>query len=179
MPGLQFNNISLGVAHVAERQAAGGGDVEGDDLAVIASAGGQDFGALFLDVGNFEGDVSETGARDFRTLRGFGGFELENFESGTVFAVAREAQMTASGVRRWTGGQGFELGAVMIAFAADRDAIEEALVEISEAFPIAGDEVGVGVSNGGLQGAISGLVGRASKEKGHEQTPRRDNTCAY
>ena len=62
--------------------------------------------------------------------------------------------MTAARVGCGAGGERFELWAVMIAFAADRDAIEEALIEISQAFPIAGDEVGVGVADGSLQGAI-------------------------
>jgi hypothetical protein len=154
MPGLQFNNISLGIAHVAKRQAARAGNVEGHDLAVIASAGGEDFGVLFLEVGNFESDVSEAGPCDFRVLRGFGGFKLENLEGGTVFAVAGQTQVTTASVGCAAGGEGLELGAVMVAFAADGDAIEEALIEVSEAFPIACDKVGVGVSNGSLQGAI-------------------------
>src|ERR1051325_8807481 len=118
MPGLQFNNISLGVAHVAKRQAASGGNVERHDLAVIASAGGEDFGALFLDVQDFEGDVSETGSCDFRRLRGFGGFELEDFEGRSVFAVAGEAEVATACVSCGAGGERFELWAVMIAFAA-------------------------------------------------------------
>lgn len=98
MPGLQFNNISLGVAHVAKPQPPGAGDVECHDLPVIASAGGENFSALFLNIGNFEGDVSETGPRYLGTLRGFGGVEFENFERGAIFAVAGQAQVTSARV---------------------------------------------------------------------------------
>jgi hypothetical protein len=154
MPGLQFNNISLGVAHVAEGEAAGAGDIEGDDLAVVAAACGQDFGALFLDVGDFEGDVGEALAGDFGAGGLFGVFELKDFESGAVFAVAGEAEVMAAGAGVRTIRESFEFFAFVIAFAADGDAVKEALIKIGEAFPVAGDEVCVGVADGSLHEAI-------------------------
>ena len=154
MPRLQFNNISLGVAHVAEGEAAGAGNVEGDDLAVITSAGGEDFFALFRDVGNFESNVSETRSRDFGAEEFFALFIFEDLEGWAVFAVAREAEMATAGAGGAASGEGFELFAFVIAFAADGDAIEESLIEIGEAFPIAGDEICVGVSDGSLQGVM-------------------------
>ena len=147
MPGLQFNNISLGVAHVAEREAAGAGDVEGDDLAVVASTGGEDFIAFLCDIRNFEGDVSEAVAGDFGAGRFVGVLELEDFQSGAVGTVAREAEMMAASAGVWASGEGFEFFAFVIAFTADGDALEEALIKIGEAFPVARDEIGVGVAD--------------------------------
>ena len=97
MPRLQFNNISLGVAHVTERETAGAGDVEGDDLAVVAAAGGENFIALFCHVGNFEGDVGKTRAGDFGAKEFFTVFVFEDFQCRAIFAVAGESQVTAAG----------------------------------------------------------------------------------
>lgn len=154
MPRLQFNNISLGIAHVTERETARAGNVESDDLAVIASARGEDFFALFRNIRDFESDVGETGAGDFGAEQLFAVFVFEDFKSGAVFAVAGEAEVAAAGAGGAARGESFEFPAFVIAFAANREAIEKALIEIGEAFPIACNKVGVGVSNGRLQGAM-------------------------
>lgn len=154
MPCLEFNDISFGVAHVAERQASSAWNVEGYDFTVIVSACSENFGAFFWNIGNFKCDVRKTGARDIGRWSCFAGFVFEYFECWAVFAVARQTQMASARACSRTRGQRFEFCAIMIAFAADRNALEDTFVEIGEPFPIARDQVRVGEANRGLQEAI-------------------------
>jgi hypothetical protein len=147
VPALQFNNIPLGIAHITKREFAGAGNIERDELAVIASTLRQDFGALYFDVGNFECEMRETGACNLRRERSVSIGILKNFQSRPALAVAGQAQVAALRASIWPRGESFELFTMMIAFAADGHAIEKALIKIGELAPILGDEVCVRVTN--------------------------------
>src|SRR3954462_4216991 len=112
MPRLQFNNISLGVAHVTERQAAGAGDVEGDDFTVTPPARRDDFGGLFCNIGNFESDVAKARPRNLRMQRFLARRKFENLQRRSVFAMTGQTQMPPSSVSSGARGESFEFRAV-------------------------------------------------------------------
>src|SRR5438132_954051 len=126
---------------------AGSGNIERDDFAVIASTRSDDFVALFWNVRDFKSDVRETGPRDFRAQCFFSVYIFKNLQGGTVLAMTRQSQMPSPRVRAPASCQSFELGSVVIPLAADGNAIENPFVKLRQALPVAGNEIGVGVSN--------------------------------
>src|ERR1041384_4452168 len=98
MPRLQFNNISLGVAHVAEREPASAGNIDRDNLAIIAAASRHYFLAFLLNIRNFKGDMRKARPRDFRPQNFFAMFEFENLQSRAALAVPGQTQMPSTRV---------------------------------------------------------------------------------
>jgi hypothetical protein len=59
--------------------------------------------------------------------------------------------MPSTRVRGASSRQRLELGPVVIAFAADRNAIEHTLIKFGEPFPVPRNQIRVRISNGNLQ----------------------------
>ena len=60
MPFLEFHNVSFRVGHVDQSQAAGTGDINGDQITVVITAQLFDFFTFGVDIIDLESKVSKS-----------------------------------------------------------------------------------------------------------------------
>ena len=148
MPALKFDDVSLGISHVDKRQPAGVGNLDGDNLADIVTAKGEDLSALGIDIWHFERKV-----REARTVqRGRQGWLVflvgEDLDSWAVLTVAGQTQVATSDTCVGHRGERVDVKSVMVALGAHRHAFEDRAVEIGEPLPIISNQIGMGIADG-------------------------------
>ena len=90
MPFLEFHNVSLRVGHVDQSQAAGTGDINGDQITVVITAQVFDLFTFRVEIINLESKVSKSRAVQWAGIILAVLGTSKNFNGGAIRAVARD-----------------------------------------------------------------------------------------
>ena len=170
VPLLQFDDVSLGVGQIDERDSAGAGDVGGNQIANASAAGCEHRVSGCFDVVNLEGEMRQTRTIDccFRPL--LGSVVLEYLEGRPVITITREPQMNAADLGARHTCTAFDPFSNIGPLRRNWNAAENLLVELSELSPVLGNDVCVfvfglghfpaeGTSGGGVSPHLTAASG--------------------
>ena len=124
-PGLQLDEVAIGIGRVAPRHVAAVGGRERDDLAEAAAAGRDDRIQRGRHVRHLEGDVAPAGAVDLRATPGLHRVVLVDLERRARRPVARQAQMRAGQMRAGDPGRRLQVRAAVVALGRHELQAEE------------------------------------------------------